>query len=410
MKTGAKTAAKAAPPKKTQTKSISGVQPSVLRWARESQGYSQEDVALHLKRTTEEVAAWEAGSSAPTYAQLETLAYGLFKRPLAVFFLPAPPPEPKVKQEFRTLPDFEIDQLAADTRYQLRLAHAYQISLRELNDGANTSPRKIFSDLRFSDRTGAAAAAATVRQYLGTTVATQTAWGSSEDALKAWRGLVEDVGVYVFKHAFKQKAISGFCLADDQFPIIYLNNSTAKTRQIFSLFHELAHLLLKVNAISKFDESYIEFLPPREQRIERFCNAFAAEFLIPSSDFSSQIDKFRAINEQTIQALARRYLVSREAILRRILDRGLVNQKFYEELVAKWNDESESSSRSSNEGGGGDYFATQSTYLGDRYLQLVFSKHYQGRISLEQVADYLGVRTKSVAGIEAMLLRKAVPV
>jgi hypothetical protein len=41
-------------------------------------------------------------------------------------------------------------------------------------------------------------------------------------------------------------------------------------------------------------------------------------------------------------------------------------------------------------------------------MQLVFAKHYQGRLSLEQVADYLGVRTKSVAGLEATLFRNAV--
>jgi Zn-dependent peptidase ImmA (M78 family) len=141
-------------------------------------------------------------------------------------------------------------------------------------------------------------------------------------------------------------------------------------------------------------------LPQKEKRIEQFCNALAAEFLIPSADFSGQLESLAQINDQSIQGLARRYHVSREAVLRRILDRGLVEQGYYEAKVKQWAEESE------NGGAGGDYYATQSTYLGERYLQLVFSKHYQGRLSLEQVADYLGVRTKSVAGLEAMMLRK----
>ncbi len=66
-------------------------------------------------------------------------------------------------------------------------------------------------------------------------------------ALKQWRQAVEDCGVFVFKAAFKQKDISGFCLMDESLPVIYLNNSTTKTRQIFSLLHELAHLLLSIN-------------------------------------------------------------------------------------------------------------------------------------------------------------------
>ncbi|MEO8007785.1 MAG: ImmA/IrrE family metallo-endopeptidase [Betaproteobacteria bacterium] len=384
------------------TTPVAGIQPSVLRWARESQGYSIHDVAQHLKREPAEIAAWEAGTDAPTYAQLEDLAYKLYKRPLAVFFLPGPPVEPSVKKEFRSLPEFELDQLAADTRYQIRIAHAYQISLRELNEGVNPAARKIFKDVRLSDTASVDKSADSIRSYLGITLKAQSAWKTNDDALKFWRNAVEEAGIFVFKHSFKQKSISGFCLVDDEFPVIYLNNSTAKTRQIFSLFHELAHLLLSVNAISKFDRAYIEHLPPKEKRIEQFCNALAAEFLIPSDDFSAQLRLVRQTNDQTIAALALRYHVSREAVLRRMLDRGLVEPAYYEAKAKQWAEEFEGSSE------GGDYYATQSIYLGDRYLRLVFGKHYQGRLSLEQVADYLGVRTKSVAGLEAIMLRKTV--
>ena len=382
---------------------VAGVQPSVLRWARESQGYSIDDVAQHLKREPAEIEAWERpGTAAPTYAQLEDLAYKLYKRPLAVFFLPNPPVEPSVKKEFRSLPEFELDQLAADTRYQIRIAHAYQISLRELNEGVNPAARKIFKDIRLSDTANVNNAAGTIRRYLGISLKGQSAWNSSDEALKGWRNTIEDAGIFVFKRSFKQKSISGFCLDDDEFPVIYLNNSTAKTRQIFSLFHELAHLLLRVNAISKFDRTYVEQLPPKERRIEQFCNALAAEILIPSDDFSAQLGTLRPINDETVSALALRYHVSREAVLRRMLDRGLVERAYYEAKAKQWAEEFERG------GDGGNYSATQSAYLGDRYLHLVFGKHYQGRLSLEQVADYLGVRTKSVAGLEAIMLRKTV--
>lgn len=381
---------------------VAGIQPSVLRWARESQGYSIDDVAQHFNREPAEVEAWEAGAAAPTYAQLEGLAYKLYKRPLAVFFLPGPPVEPSVKKEFRSLPEFELDQLAADTRYQVRIAHAYQISLRELNEGVNPAARKIFKDIRLTDTANVDKAADSIRKYLGITLKAQSAWKTSDEALKVWRNTVEEVGIYIFKHSFKQKSISGFCLADDKFPVIYLNNSTAKTRQIFSLFHELAHLLLRVNAISKFDRAYVDHLPQKERRIEQFCNALAAEFLVPSEDFSAQLGLLRGISDETIAALALRYHVSREAVLRRMLDRGLVEPAYYETKAKQWAQEFESSSE------GGDYYATQSTYLGDRYLRLVFGKHYQGGLSLEQVADYLGVKTKSVAGLEAIMLRKTV--
>lgn len=61
-----------------------GIQPSVLRWARETVGMSVPDVARKLKRPIMAIEAWENGSETPTYPQLEKLADSIFKRPLAV--------------------------------------------------------------------------------------------------------------------------------------------------------------------------------------------------------------------------------------------------------------------------------------------------------------------------------------
>lgn len=384
--------------------SVTGVQASVLQWARESQGYSIDEVAKRMKRDAAEIVAWEAGESAPTYAQLEALAYKIYKRPLAVFFLPTPPPEPEPEREFRTLPDFDLEDLTADTRYQIRVAHSLQLSLKELNDDRNTAARIIFRDVTLTTNDDIPKKADEVRNHLAIPLETQATWRSGEIALKAWRNAIEEAGVFVFKHAFKEKQISGFCLLDDEFPIIYLNNSTSKTRQVFSLFHELAHLLFHINGISKFDTSYIDQLDQPERRIERFCNAFAAELLMPSQDFDAQLREYRNLDERAVETLASRYSVSREVVFRRLRDKGLVSQALYEEKAAEWAAQS-----GEREGSGGNYYATQATYLGDRYLSLVLGKHYQGKLTLEQVAEYLGVKPKNVAGLEEFALQGAAP-
>ena len=67
------------------------VNPDVLRWARETAGWSLEDVALKMKKDIDAVSARERGESAPTYIQLEKPAYQIFKRPIALFFFPDPP-------------------------------------------------------------------------------------------------------------------------------------------------------------------------------------------------------------------------------------------------------------------------------------------------------------------------------
>ncbi len=146
---------------------------------------SVEDIAKQLKRDPAEIRAWETGESAPTYAQLEKLAYDLYKRPLVLFFLPEPPQEVDVKQEFRTLPNAEIDQLLPNTRYLLRLGQTFQLSLKELTEGMNPSDHKIFKDIKLTDAAHIPAVAQRVREYLAIDIDTQVAWGSTDEALKA---------------------------------------------------------------------------------------------------------------------------------------------------------------------------------------------------------------------------------
>lgn len=380
-----------------------GVNPEVLRWARERAGYSIAQIAEAFGKDSSEVSGWEEGASVPTYVQLEGLAYRFYKRPLALFFFPMPPRETDPKEEFRTLPDFEIANLLPDTRHAIREGRAMQEALRDLCNGENPSSRLVFNDLHMGAGEPIPQAAGRLRSYLEVSTQHQSEWPGSAVALARWRDHVEAVGVFVFKRSFKQKDVSGFCLIDPQFPIIYLNNSTAKTRQIFTVFHELAHILVGSSGITKTDYSYISSLSGEERSIEVFCNACAGEFLVPSFDFERRFDPQQPVEESTRQ-LATYYNVSREVILRRLLDRGTVSQEHYEEMAHRWAQEFEESRKS---GRGGNYYYAQAEYLGDRYMNLAFSQYYEGSLSLQELASYLNIKAKSVEGLERQMLRRA---
>jgi Zn-dependent peptidase ImmA (M78 family) len=360
------------------------------------------DVALRLKQPVEEIEAWETGEAFPSYPQLEKLAYQIYKRPLAVFFLPAPPEEASPTQEFRTLPTDELLTLGVDTHLHIRRAHAFQLALKELFGALNPSEHCIWHGLSLSRAHSVADQAAAIRGYLGIALEEQVRWKDEDHALKKWRKAIEDKGVFIFKESFEQKDISGFCLVDDQFPVVYLNNSTTKTRQIFSLLHELAHLLLSVNGLSKFDQRYVERLPDEEKKIEQFCNAIAAETLIPSPDFQIQARQFPAdierMSEQQFSDLAARYGVSREAVLRRFLDQGRVTATFYEQKSKAW-------AAQQKKGTGGDWYASKNAYLSDRFAKEVVSRHYKNQLSVEQAADLLGIKPKNFAGLEQRILQ-----
>lgn len=383
------------------------VNPDILKWARESANLSFEDVAVKINKTAETIQSWESGQESPTYVQLEKLAYQIYKRPIAVFLFPNPPEEDSPTKSFRTLPEHELQQLPPNILHLLRKAYAMQINLEELCDGQNFAQQKIWQEVQIVPEQPLEQVATQIRNVLGISLEEQFSWRSVDIALKNWREVLEVKGIFVFKEAFRQPEISGFCLFDDEFPLIYLNNSMPKTRQIFTLFHELAHLLFGTGGIDKVEDDYFDFLFGTDLRIERFCNLFAAVFLVPDSDFDQRIQNFRypdgySVDDYGISELARRYSVSREVVLRKLRDRRVIDSETYQAYVSKWADESNTRRKNSS---GGDYYSTRASYLGKQYLDLAFGKYYQNQISVGQLADYLNVRVSNISGLEEVMSR-----
>ncbi|KPA19093.1 XRE family transcriptional regulator [Candidatus Magnetomorum sp. HK-1] len=373
----------------------------VLRWARLTMGLSVDEVARKMGKDINTIVGWESGKVTPTYVQLEKLAYQIYKRPLAIFFFPHPPEEETLKQSFRTLPEQEIETLSPRVHYLLRQARVMKINLSELNSGVNPAEKNIIHDLSFNPDIPATEIATKVRKYLNVDLNHQFSWSDVDSALKEWRNRIEVHGVFIFKEAFKDDFLSGFCVYDKIFPLIYINNSKPKTRQIFSIFHELCHLLLKTGGIDTRNDRYINYLKGDDKKIEILCNRFAGEFLVPDIDFDSRISDID-INDTSIENLAFKYKVSREVILRKLFDRNIVDQEYYNEKSNQWTNEIKPKQKS----GRGDYYATKKAYLGENYIELAFSNYYKNQISVDQLADYLGVKTKNISGIEHLLLNK----
>ncbi|CAN7553801.1 ImmA/IrrE family metallo-endopeptidase [Mesorhizobium sp. LjRoot246] len=385
---------------------LPGVQPALLKWARESAHLSLEEVAGRLKKAVEEIDAWESGTNAPSYAQLEKLAYELYKRPLAIFFLPSPPAEPKPEAEFRALPDTDLRRLSRETVFLIRRARAYQASLVELFDGRSPIAEPLWRRVGLDVSKPIAPQAAVVRASLDVPAPGANEWGAADgdEALKLWRKAIEAGGVFVFKDTFKQREISGFCLEHPELPVVMINNSTTKTRQIFSLLHELAHVLIGWRAISTFDDASLKRLPLAEQRIERFCNQIAAEILVPAQDFALQVaglpQNVEALSSDRFAALAARYRVSREVILRRFRDADRVSQDFYERRKLEWDGQ-----RVGKESSGGSFYLTKGAYLSERLMSEVFARYGRRQISVDEAADFIGVKPKQVDELESRFLR-----
>ena len=112
---------------------MTGINPDIIKWARERSGYNLQDIAKFFKKDIATISDWESGSSAPTYAQLEKLS-DKYKRPIALFFFPEVPEEPDLVNQL-ALRSSEIEALSPNIRLLLRHAVARQVSLMETEYG-----------------------------------------------------------------------------------------------------------------------------------------------------------------------------------------------------------------------------------------------------------------------------------
>jgi len=379
---------------------VNGINPQILKWARERSGYTVAAMATALKKDVSIINDWESGERAMTYVQLETLA-DKYKRPLAIFFLPEPPDEPNIAENL-ALRSSDADGSKPRLHMLLRQAYARQLSLIELNLGNNPSAKKIFRELQASPADSATRLAQQTRLYLNISIDTQAGWHNAAEALENWRDRVEKAGIFVFKEAFQDDSVDGFCLVHDEFPVIYLNNSKPLVRQIFSLFHELAHLLLGKNDITRG-------IRREDGEVEVFCNQFAAEFLVPSGDLETRLN-LPVYDEDEIGELAVHYKVSRPVILLKLVNRGILTPEHYWQKIDEWTEEHERRMESGTGGtsaSGGNYYNTRAVYLGYRFMELAFGKYRQGQCSIEQLAEHLNVKVKHLPQLENCLLSRA---
>lgn len=368
----------------------------MLRWARERAGFSLVEAQEKFKT----IADWEdnASKALPTYPQLESLALA-FKIPVAAFFLPKCPVLPAIEKTFRTLPETELDALEPRIKLLLRKAKALQLNLSSLNHGHNPSARLITRDLRFSIDVDSAQMAAGVREYLGVSVKEQVSWSSAEVALEKWRSRLAEVGIFVFKDQFRNPRFAGFCLTDDEFPIIYVNNTSPKTRQIFTLFHELGHLLFHTSGIDLRSDEVPGGLSGFGARLEVLCNRFAAALLVPDAEFFSALGSSTPTYE-TARSLGLHFNVSSLVIFRKFLDHRLIDGAEYKKAH-------EASATEPPASGGGNYYNNQMAYLGRAYIGMALREFYQNRISSTELAEVLNIAPKSISALEERFLKGA---
>lgn len=114
----------------------------------------------------------------------------------------------------------------------------------------------------------------------------------------------------------------GYCLYDSYAPVIFLNNADSPRAKIFTILHELAHILYGENGITTSNNQH--------SKIEKFCNEIASEILVPKKFIIEKWDRNLTIIEN-IESIEKECLASKEAIATKAINIKIISQKEYDE-------------------------------------------------------------------------------
>ena len=199
-----------------------GVNPVVMKWARESAGLDVPAVARNLRVNANIIEGWESGTRKPTLKTLEKLA-SFYKRPLAAFFLPERPQEPPMPTDFRVLLNEQKRPLSKKACLAMRRARRVQSLATEL---VKATGRELAANMEKAALTeDPEIVAARERDRLGISMEEQLSWRNEYEAFSKWREAIESLNTVVFQVRMPVEEARGFSLLDSSLPTIVVSVS-----------------------------------------------------------------------------------------------------------------------------------------------------------------------------------------
>ncbi len=367
------------------------LQPAVLRWARERAGFNHDQLATRLKLQNQEVMEWEC-SGRINFNKVDDLAKHTYT-PVGYLYLAEPPDDNLPIADFRTRAGVSPQRPSPnllDTVYQMQLRQAW---MREEMIAQEDPSLKFVGAFTLDSHPAQVAAAMDEALQLSEGWAAEE--GSWTNALRTLRDRIESAGVLVAFNGvvgnnthrkLDIEEFQGFALVDEYAPFIFVNNADYKTAQIFTLAHELSHILVGESGLSKFED-----LGPSDHATEEICNRIAAEFLVPREDLHKRWNT-ASQSVDPYQDLAKHFKVSTVVAARRALDSGLTTRemffKYYHENKARnWG-----GTQSKDKRGGGDFWNNQLWRVGARFGSAVSRAVKEGRLPYTDAYSLTGLK------------------
>jgi Zn-dependent peptidase ImmA (M78 family) len=381
------------------------VNPEIIKWARESSGYTLEYISKKLNLPTQEYKKIETGEEKISFKKLQKLA-NIIKRPISVFLLPKIPNEPSPKLSFRIIPNTLKDtqnNIDPELILTIRKAKYYQSIANELIKDLNLENK--ISIPNFSLKDDPAKVANQERERIGIPITEQKKFKDEYQAFNKWREIIENQNILVFQFSFPIEQSRGFVIVEKNPPVIVINTKDYILAKIFTLFHEYAHILLRISEI--YSEEALNTQNQENKEIETWCNKFASEFLLPKSHFINEynflVNKKLSL-EDLISKLSTTFKVSKQVVLMKLKEIELIDDDEYREQINKLPKMYKEL---------GKYRFTKSKKdvkfrkciqeRGKKFISLIFSAKEKGLITTADAIEYLSLKLNDLNKLESSL-------
>lgn len=238
-----------------------------------------------------------------------------------------------------------------------------------------------------------------VADYLRSTLDVEGVRQSAKDAndfFSALRRKVEALGVLVLRMgqvanktawSLNPEEFKGFTLIDEDHlaPLIFINRKDLNDAQLFTLGHELAHLVTGGSGVSNED---IENFDEDKPDIERFCDAVAEELLVPSAQFEQAWGpkKAKELDPRRIEHVAAALKVPSLLAGRRAVSLERAAPRSFHKFVAALRQQP------STAAGGGTQYTNMPSWYGEDLVRLLASAATTDHPAGSDALELLGVR------------------
>lgn len=129
-----------------------------------------------------------------------------------------------------------------------------------------------------------------------------------------------NLGIDVMVEEYAESDVLGASITDRRFPFILVNRHQPITRALFTLAHELGHVL----SGDGIESITLDVSLNLHTKPERFANVFAASFLMPPSSMQEVIDMY-GLTSRALALMVTRFGVSFESLVYRLHNLGHVS-------------------------------------------------------------------------------------